>query len=63
MWVQPHKPPPDALRVRGLMMRALFSADEVRVRPSFIRLRELRERLRHHAPRADLVPVIHRLIF
>ena len=36
MWVQPHKPPPDALRVRGLMTLALFSADEVRVRPSLV---------------------------
>ena len=39
-----------ALRVRGLMTLALFSADVVRVRPCFVRLRELRERLRQHAP-------------
>lgn len=39
-----------ALRVRGLMTLALFSADVVRVRPCFLRLRELRERLRQHAP-------------
>jgi len=39
-----------ALRVRGLMTLALFSADVARVRPCFVRLRELRERLRDHAP-------------
>ena len=39
-----------ALRVRGLMTLALFSADVVRVRPCFVRLRELRERLRQRAP-------------
>ncbi|WP_443700747.1 YggS family pyridoxal phosphate-dependent enzyme [Pseudomonas sp.] len=39
-----------ALRVRGLMTLALFSADVARVRPCFVRLRELRERLRQHAP-------------
>lgn len=38
------------LRVRGLMTLALFSADVARVRPCFARLRELRERLRQHAP-------------
>jgi pyridoxal phosphate enzyme (YggS family) len=38
------------LRVRGLMTLALFSADAVRVRPCFVRLRELRDRLRHCAP-------------
>jgi uncharacterized pyridoxal phosphate-containing UPF0001 family protein len=32
------------------MTLALFSADVVRVRPCFVRLRELRERLRQHAP-------------
>ncbi|MDF3237471.1 YggS family pyridoxal phosphate-dependent enzyme [Pseudomonas veronii] len=36
-----------ALRVRGLMTLALFSADVARVRPCFVRLRE---RLRDHAP-------------
>lgn len=39
-----------ALRVRGLMTLALFSADVARVRPCFVRLRELRDRLREHAP-------------
>lgn len=39
-----------ALRVRGLMTLALFSADVARVRPCFVRLRELRERLRQDAP-------------
>lgn len=39
-----------ALRVRGLMTLALFSADVARVRPCFVRLRELRERLRDNAP-------------
>lgn len=39
-----------ALRVRGLMTLALFSADAARVRPCFVRLRELRERLRQDAP-------------
>jgi len=39
-----------ALRVRGLMTLALFSEDEARVRPCFVRLRELRERLRQEAP-------------
>lgn len=39
-----------ALRVRGLMTLALFSADVLRVRPCFVRLRELRERLRQRAP-------------
>ncbi|AEA70271.1 Putative alanine racemase [Pseudomonas brassicacearum subsp. brassicacearum NFM421] len=38
------------LRVRGLMTLALFSADVARVRPCFVRLRELRERLRQDAP-------------
>ena len=32
------------------MTLALFSADVVRVRPCFVRLRELRERLRDSAP-------------
>lgn len=39
-----------ALRVRGLMTLALFSDDEALVRPCFVRLRELRERLRQDAP-------------
>ncbi|WP_260961922.1 YggS family pyridoxal phosphate-dependent enzyme [Pseudomonas citri] len=39
-----------ALRVQGLMTLALFSADVSRVRPCFVRLRELRERLRQDAP-------------
>jgi len=39
-----------SLRVRGLMTLALFSDDEARVRPCFVRLRELRDRLRHEAP-------------
>lgn len=39
-----------ALRVRGLMTLALFSADPALVRPCFVRLRELRERLRQQAP-------------
>ena len=41
-----------ALRVRGLMTLALFSADVARVRPCFVLLRELRERLRQNAPAA-----------
>ncbi|WP_238333421.1 YggS family pyridoxal phosphate-dependent enzyme [Luteimonas marina] len=39
-----------SLRVRGLMTLALFSEDEARVRPCFVRLRELRDRLRQAAP-------------
>ncbi len=39
-----------ALRVRGLMTLALFSADPARVRQCFVRMRELRERLRQEAP-------------
>lgn len=39
-----------ALRVRGLMTLAVFSADAERVRPCFVRLRELRDRLRQEAP-------------
>jgi len=39
-----------ALRVRGLMTLALFSEDTARVRACFVRLRELRERLRQDAP-------------
>ena len=39
-----------ALRVRGLMTLALFSDDPARVRPCFVRLRELRDRLRQNAP-------------
>lgn len=39
-----------ALKVRGLMTLALFSPDESQVRPCFVRLRELRDRLRQEAP-------------
>ncbi|HEX7326055.1 MAG TPA: YggS family pyridoxal phosphate-dependent enzyme [Rhodanobacteraceae bacterium] len=39
-----------ALHVRGLMTLALFSADAAKVRPCFVRLRDLRERLRQSAP-------------
>ncbi|MGY1408231.1 MULTISPECIES: YggS family pyridoxal phosphate-dependent enzyme [unclassified Luteimonas] len=39
-----------SLRVRGLMTLALFSEDQARVRPCFVRLRELRDRLRQDAP-------------
>ena len=38
------------LRVRGLMTLALFSDDAARVRACFVRLRELRDRLRPQAP-------------
>lgn len=38
------------LRVRGLMTLAVFSADEARVRRCFVRLHELRDRLRQIAP-------------
>lgn len=39
-----------ALRVRGLMTLALFSSEAERVRQCFVRLRDLRERLRQDAP-------------
>lgn len=39
-----------ALRVRGLMTLALFSSEVERVRPCFVLMRELRERLRQDAP-------------
>jgi len=39
-----------SLRVRGLMTLALFSDDATIVRPCFVRLRELRDRLRESAP-------------
>jgi pyridoxal phosphate enzyme (YggS family) len=39
-----------ALRVRGLMTLAVFSSDARRVRACFVRLRELRDRLRQDAP-------------
>ncbi|WP_241772739.1 YggS family pyridoxal phosphate-dependent enzyme [Stenotrophomonas pictorum] len=39
-----------ALRVRGLMTLAMFSAEAAQVRACFIRLRELRDRLRQTAP-------------
>ncbi|MCC7633851.1 YggS family pyridoxal phosphate-dependent enzyme [Stenotrophomonas rhizophila] len=38
------------LRVRGLMTLALFSSDPEQVRPCFVRLRELRDRLRPTLP-------------
>ena len=41
-----------ALRVRGLMTLALFSDDTERVRACFVRLRELRDRVRQEAPPA-----------
>lgn len=40
----------DALRVRGLMTLAVFSADHERVRSCFRMLRELRDRLRDDVP-------------
>ncbi|NML29129.1 YggS family pyridoxal phosphate-dependent enzyme [Zoogloea dura] len=39
-----------ALRVRGLMTLALFSREAERVRPCFVLLRQLRDRLRQSAP-------------
>lgn len=39
-----------SLRVRGLMTLALLSSDAQRVRPCFVRLRELQERLQQDAP-------------
>jgi pyridoxal phosphate enzyme (YggS family) len=39
-----------SLRARGLMTLALFSDDAAKVRPCFVRLRELRDRLRQDAP-------------
>ncbi|HKT40909.1 MAG TPA: YggS family pyridoxal phosphate-dependent enzyme [Rhodanobacteraceae bacterium] len=39
-----------SLRVRGLMTLALFSDDAAKVRPCFVRLRELRDRLRQSTP-------------
>jgi hypothetical protein len=39
-----------SLRVRGLMTLALFSDDAAKVRPCFVRLRELRDRLRPSVP-------------
>lgn len=39
-----------SLRVRGLMTLALFSDDARKVRPCFVRLRELRDRLRQSVP-------------
>jgi len=39
-----------SLRVRGLMTLALFSDDADKVRPCFVRLRKLRDRLRQSAP-------------
>lgn len=40
----------DALKPRGLMTLALFSSDEALVRPCFVMLRQLRDRLRQDAP-------------
>lgn len=45
----PHYP---RLRINGLMTLAVFSSDAARVRPCFVRLRELRDRLRETAPTA-----------
>ncbi|HET8897603.1 MAG TPA: YggS family pyridoxal phosphate-dependent enzyme [Rhodanobacteraceae bacterium] len=42
--------PFQSLQVRGLMTLALFSSDAEHVRPCFVRMRELRERLRQMAP-------------
>ena len=42
--------PYNALRVQGLMTLALFSTDSARVRPCFIALRELRDRLLDQLP-------------
>ncbi len=39
-----------SLHARGLMTLALFSDDPGKVRPCFVRLRELRDRLRQDAP-------------
>lgn len=39
-----------ALRIRGLMTLAVFSADAARVRGCFRRMRDLRDRLRQDAP-------------
>lgn len=39
-----------ALRVRGLMTLAIFSADTERVRACFVRMRELQQRLRDNLP-------------
>jgi len=39
-----------SLRVCGLMTLALFSDNAAKVRPCFVRLRELRDRLRQSAP-------------
>lgn len=41
-----------ALRVKGLMTLAVFSAEVSRVRECFVQLRELRDRLRQDAPAA-----------
>jgi len=39
-----------SLRVQGLMTLALFSPNPAQVRPCFVRLRELRDKLRQSAP-------------
>lgn len=41
-----------ALRVRGLMTLAMLSTRPEQVRPCFVRLRQLRDRLRHELPEA-----------
>lgn len=38
------------LRVKGLMTLAIFSSDPARVRPCFVRLRQLRDQLRERLP-------------
>ena len=42
-----------SLKVRGLMTLALFSSDQDHVRPCFVLLRELRDKLRQDAPQAE----------
>lgn len=42
--------PYSALRVKGLMTLSLFSADSAKVRPCFVALRELRDRLQDNLP-------------
>ncbi|WP_454675481.1 YggS family pyridoxal phosphate-dependent enzyme [Achromobacter pestifer] len=39
-----------SLRVKGFMTLAIFSSDVDRVRPCFVRLRDLRDRMRQSAP-------------
>lgn len=42
-----------SLKVRGLMTLALFSSDQEHVRPCFVLLRELRDKLRQDAPQGE----------